>query len=46
MDSAISYPNKYPLNLVNSLVIHLLNNQELLCSTRVKMVVGKLECTC
>ena len=46
MDSAINYPNKYPLNLVNSLVIHLLNNQELLCSTRVKMVVGKLECTC
>ena len=33
--------NTYPLNLVNSVVIHLLNNQELLCSTWVTMVVGK-----
>ena len=46
MDSAISFPNKYLLYLVNSLVIHLLNNQELLRSTRFKMVVGKLACTC
>ena len=38
--------NTYPLNLVNSLEIHLLHNQELLCSTRVKMAVGKLACTC
>ena len=38
--------NTYPLNLVNSLVIHLLNNLELLCSIWVKMVVGKLACTC
>ena len=45
MDSAISFPNTYPFNVVNSVVIHLLN-QELLCSKRVKMVVGKLACTC
>ena len=38
--------NTYPLNLVNSVVIHLLNNHEKLCSTWVTMMVGKFACTC
>ena len=43
MDSAISFPNTYPLNPVHRPSFE---QHELLCSTWVTMMVGKLACTC